>query len=128
MGCEIKLSKHQIQFIVECTITKGKLETFKALARKISTLIQEKEPSTQIYQWYINGEGTKCIIHEVYSDSEAMLAHGRMKDFRNLLTQLIKIAPITKFYILGELTEEASKAMTTVTGENRYASFTGFTR
>jgi quinol monooxygenase YgiN len=122
------MSQHHIHFIVECSIADGKLEIFQDLAREISTLIQEKEPTTQTYQWYINREGTKCIIHEVYPDSESMLAHGRVKNFRILLGQLVKIAPITQFYILGDLTDEATKAMATVAGENKYKSFTGFTR
>ena len=94
----------------------------------MSNLIQDNEPNTKTYQLYLNREVTKCIIHEVYPDSEVMLAHGRVKDFRKMLSQMVKIAPITSFYVLGDLTEEAKKVMTGSSGDNIYSSFTGFTR
>jgi quinol monooxygenase YgiN len=122
------MKQNQIHFFVECTISEGNLDNFKDIARKISTLIQDNEPNTKTYQWYLNREGTKCIIHEVYPDSEVMLAHGRVKDFRKMLSQMVKIAPITSFYVLGDLTEEAKKVMTGSSGDNIYSSFTGFTR
>ena len=122
------MKQNQIHFFVECTISEGNLDNFKDIARKISNLIQDNEPDTKTYQWYLNREGTKCIIHEVYPDSEVMLAHGRVTDFRKMLSQMVKIAPITSFYVLGDLTEEAKKVMTGSSGDNIYSSFTGFTR
>ncbi len=122
------MKQNQIHFFVECTISEGNLDNFKDIARKISNLIQDNEPDTKTYQWYLNREGTKCIIHEVYPDSEVMLAHGRVKDFRKMLSQMVKIAPITSFSVLGDLTEEAKKVMTGSSGDNIYSSFTGFTR
>lgn len=122
------MEQNQIHFFVECTISEGNLDNFKDKAREIITLIQDNEPNTKKYQWYLNREGTKCIIHEVYPDSEVMLAHGRVKDFRKMLSQMVKIAPITGFYVLGDLTEEAKQVMTGSSGDNIYASFAGFTR
>jgi len=122
------MKQNQINFFVECTISEGNLDNFKDIARKISNLIQDNEHDTKTYQWYLNREGTKCIIHEVYPDSEVMLAHGRVKDFRKMLSQMVKIAPITSFYVLGDLTEEAKKIMTGSSGDNIYSSFIGFTR
>ena len=122
------MKQNQIHFFVECTISEGNLDTFKDLAREIITLIQANEPNTKTYQWYLNQEGTKCIIHEVYPDSEVMLAHGRVKEFSKILSQMLKIAPITRFYVLGDLTEEAKKVMTTLSGDKIYPSFAGFTR
>ena len=126
--CEWELNQTPIHFIVECTIAEGRVETFQKVAREIITLIQETEPNTQIYQWYLNEAGTKCIIHEVYPDSETMLAHGQVKDFRILLSQLVKIAPITQFYILGDLSEKAKQRMAAVASENLCIPFAGFTR
>lgn len=121
------MKQNQIHFFVECTISEGNLESFKDIAREIITLIQDNEPNTKTYQWYLNHEGTKCIIHEVYPDSEVMLAHGRIKKFSKMLSQMLKIAPITRFYVLGDLTEEAKKVMTDVSGDSIYTSFAGFT-
>ena len=122
------MKENQIHFFVECTISEGNLDSFKDLAEEIITLIQDNEPNTKTYQWYLDREGTKCIIHEVYADSDVMRAHGRVKEFRKMLSQLVKIAPITRFYVLGDLTEEAKKVMTGLSGDNIYSSFAGFTR
>ena len=58
---------------VEFTINEGKREDFKKLIQKMAKTVQETEPDTITYQFYLNKDNTKCIVHETYSNSDAAL-------------------------------------------------------
>jgi len=58
---------------VEFTINEGKREDFKKLIQKMAKTVQETELDTITYQFYLNKDNTKCIVHETYSNSDAAL-------------------------------------------------------
>ena len=41
----------------------------------MSRVVEANEPDTVNYQFYLNRDGTSCIVHETYANSEAVLAH-----------------------------------------------------
>jgi quinol monooxygenase YgiN len=66
----------QIHFRAELAIEEGKIEDFKKLIQDMSKAVEANEPDTIEYRFYIDGSGTKCIVHETYRNSEAAIAHN----------------------------------------------------
>ena len=65
-----------INFRAEFTIEQGKVEEYKKLIQEMSRMVETNEPNTINYQFYLNKDETKCIVHESYTNSEAALAHN----------------------------------------------------
>jgi quinol monooxygenase YgiN len=58
---------NQIHFRAEFTIEEGKIEEYKKLIQSMSRVVEASEPDTVNYQFYLNRDETKCIVHETYS-------------------------------------------------------------
>jgi hypothetical protein len=58
------MDQNQIHFRAEFTIEEGKIEEYKKLVRNLSGVVKANEPDTINYQFYLNGDETKCIVHE----------------------------------------------------------------
>jgi quinol monooxygenase YgiN len=69
------MEHNQIHVRAEFTIEKGKTEEYKNLVQKMSRVVEDNEPDTINYQFYLNRSETKCIVHETYANSEAVIAH-----------------------------------------------------
>jgi len=39
-------------------------------------VVEANEPNTIDYQFYLNKAETKCMVHETYANSKAVLAHN----------------------------------------------------
>ena len=65
------MDNNQIHIRAEITIEEGKAEEFKKLVQDMSRTVEANEPDTIEYRFYINGSETKCIVHEIYRNSEA---------------------------------------------------------
>ena len=115
----------EIEFVVEWTVKPGKLEEFKKLAKIETSAVRAKEPKARRYQWYINGEKNRFLLTECYVDSDAMLAH--LKNLSPLLPELEKTADVTRFEILGNLTDEAEEAARLIHAK-RYVYWVGVNR
>jgi hypothetical protein len=57
------MQHNQIEFRAEFTIEQGKIEEYKELIREISRMVEANEPDTINYQFYLNRDETKCMIH-----------------------------------------------------------------
>ena len=66
---------NHIHVRAEFTIEKGKIEEFKKLIHDMSRMVENNEPDTLCYQFYLNRSGTTCLVHETYTNSESVLAH-----------------------------------------------------
>ena len=62
---------NQIHVRAEFTIEKGKIEEFKKLIQDMSRMVENNEPDTINYQFYLNRCETKCMVHETYTNSES---------------------------------------------------------
>jgi quinol monooxygenase YgiN len=122
------MEHQQIQWTVEFTIEKGKLEEFKKYIKEISDVVKRDEQGTKSYQWYLNDKDeTKCIVSESYESSDAALAHLNGNGVKTILVpKIFPIAKITRFEVYGDPSKELQEALTPF-GPEKYHFLTGFT-
>lgn len=65
----------RIDLIARFQIPQGRLEDLEPLAARCLAAVQEKDPGTLRYDWYLDETGTECVVVETYEDSDALLAH-----------------------------------------------------
>jgi quinol monooxygenase YgiN len=65
----------EIEGIARLRIHPGKLEEFKALQRQCMAIARSKDTGTLQYDVLFNDDGSECIVHERYRDSDALLEH-----------------------------------------------------
>jgi quinol monooxygenase YgiN len=118
---------NQIQFRAEFTIEEGKIEEYKKLVKKMSRVVEANEPDTINYQFCLNRDGTKCIVYETYSNSEAVFAHINGVASQTILPKIFNVSKISKFEVYGNPREELQKLLT-IFSPHIYTQFTGFTR
>lgn len=63
------INNTQREFRTEFTIKEGKLEEYKKLVQDMSKAVEANEPDTPNYQFYLNRDETKCIVHVTYRNS-----------------------------------------------------------
>ena len=121
-------SEHnQIHFRAEFTIEEGKIEEYKKLVRDMSRVVEANEPYTINYQFYLNRDETKCIVHETYANSEAVLAHFTGIASQTILPKIFGLSRISRFDVYGNPSTELQKVLTSF-GPQTFNLFTGFTR
>ena len=64
------MNNNQIHVRAEFNIENGKIEEFKKLIQDMSRMVENNEPDTINYQFYLNRSETKCMVHETYTNSE----------------------------------------------------------
>ncbi len=90
-------------------------------------MVESNEPDTIIYQFYLNRSETKCIIHETYANSEAVLAHNTGVASQILLPKIFNIPSIANFDVYGNPSEELQKDLKSFSTPT-FNLFTGFSR
>jgi quinol monooxygenase YgiN len=115
----------KVSYVIEITISDGKLDEFKSMAAGFISGVKEGEPDTLGYQWYLNEEGTRCILQETFSSSEAMLTH--LANVGPSLPELLAIAPITRVEVLGAVSDEAREALSALNAVH-FSHLAGFDR
>lgn len=89
-----------IRLIVRQGIMPGKLDEFKKLAEELTCGVEENEPTTLGYEWFIDEEGTSCYLNEYYGSSEDFLLH--FKGLGPKLHDMLAISPLQEMLVLGE--------------------------
>lgn len=121
------MDHNHIHFRAQFTIDEGKTEEFKGLIKEMSKTVQETEPDTITYQFYLNKDNTKCIVHETYVNSDAAFIHMNEIASKTILPKIFEIAKINRFDTYGQPSEELQKILTGF-GSQIYNLFTGFSR
>jgi quinol monooxygenase YgiN len=121
------MDQNQLHFRAEFTIEEGKREDFKELIQEMTRAVQENEPDTITYQFYLNKDNTKCIVHETYTNSDAAFTHMNGVTSKTILPKVFEIAKINRFDAYGTPSEELQKVLTSF-GSEIYNLFTGFSR
>jgi quinol monooxygenase YgiN len=116
-----------IDFKAEFTIKKEKIEEYKKLIQDMSRAVETNEPDTITYEFYLNTDETKCIVHETYRNSEAALAHNTGIASQTILPKILSISSISRFDVYGNPSEELQKQLTNFDAQT-YNLFTGFSR
>jgi len=121
-------SSSQIHFRAEFTIEEGRTEEYKKLVQEMSRVVQANEPDTIDYQVYLNRDDeTKCVVHETYTNSEAVLAHNAGVASQTILPKISKVARISKFDVYGNPNDELRKVLASFSPQI-YNLFAGFSR
>jgi len=81
-----------IRIVARTCIHPGKLEEFTKIAAACLASTR-RDPGTQSYEWYFNADRSKCVVIEVYDNSNAVLAH--VGNLGELLGQLMAVADMT---------------------------------
>ena len=127
--CGSNMKHNQIQFKAEFTIQEGKIEEFKTLVQEMSRVVETNEPYTIGYEFYLNREDeTKCIVQEIYTNSEAVFAHNAGVASQTILPKIFNVARISRFEVYGNPSEELQKLLTSSFSLQTYNLFTGFSR
>jgi quinol monooxygenase YgiN len=121
------MQHNQIEFRAEFTIEQGKIEEYKKLIREISRMVEANEPDTINYQFYLNRDETKCMVHETYANSEAVLAHNNGVASQTILPKVFLVATISRFDVYGNPSEELQKLLASF-GAQTFNLFVGFSR
>lgn len=116
-----------IHFRVEFYIEHGKKEEYKKLIKEMSKMVEANELDTINYQFYLNKEETKCIVHETYVNSEAALAHNDGIASRTILPKIFSLAKVSRFEVYGDPSEELKKLLGSF-GAQTFSLFAGFSR
>ena len=95
--------------IVRQGIKKGDLETFRTNAEKLTSMVENTEPDTLCYDWYVNENGTDCYLVETYVNSDAFLLH--LAHLTEVLRSLPATGPITEVLVLGSPSAQAREAL-----------------
>ena len=93
----------------------------------MSTTVEANEPDTIDYQFYLIRDGTKCIVHETYANSEAALAHTTGVASQTILPKVFNVSRISRFEVYGNPNMELQMALTSFNPQT-YNLFTGFSR
>ena len=95
------MDHNHIHLRAEFTLEEGKREDFKELIQEMARSVQETEPDTITYQFYLNKDNTKCIVHETYANSDAAFTHMNGIASKTILPKILEIAKINRFDSYG---------------------------
>jgi quinol monooxygenase YgiN len=122
------MDPNYLHFRAEFTIDERKREDFKNLIQEMARTVQETEPDTITYQFYLNNkDNTKCIVHETYANSDAAFTHMNGLASKTILPKIFEVAKINRFDAYGNPSEELQKVLASF-GSTFYNLFTGFSR
>ena len=116
-----------IHIRAEFIIEKDNVEQYKMLIREMSNFVETNEPSTLVYQFYLNGDGTKCMVHETYVDSNAVLSHNDSTASKTILPKIFNIAKLNTIDVYGNPSTELKKLLASFNSQI-FNLYTGFSR
>ena len=116
-----------IHFRAEFTIEHRKIQEYKKLIQEMSRMVEANEPDTINYQFYLNKDETRCIVHETYVNSEAALAHNNGVASRTILSKIFSLAKLSRFDVYGNPSEKLQKLLANLSAET-FNLFAGFSR
>jgi len=95
-----------LELVFTFKVKEGKLEQFEKVLEQLLATTTERDPGTLIFNVYKNSDGTWCM-YERYVDEEAFARHKEIAG--QTLTAWFEVTEIQKFFVLGAISDEASK-------------------
>ena len=120
------MTKPGVYFIVDLAIADGKLRAFQTIAQAMVEGTQQ-EPGALAYEFYFDTDQKQCRLIEIYSDSNAALAHCQGRVVQELVPKLLAVSSLTGFSVYGDLNDETAGLLTQV-GAQLYPTSQGFNR
>ena len=97
----------EIKAIATFKINEGELNRFKQLCEQMIAIVEENDPGTTTYDWYLDEDNMECTVFETYVDSDAVLAH--LTNVGEYLAELMEVSNLT-IELYGSPNEELLKA------------------
>jgi quinol monooxygenase YgiN len=94
--------------VVAFQLRAGRRAEFERVVRRFVARVEEREPGTVRYEWFVSEDGERCRIVEEYADEPALLAH--LDNIRDLYPELFAVADVTSIEVLGAVTETVKEA------------------
>ncbi|MDF0682357.1 MAG: hypothetical protein P0116_15480 [Candidatus Nitrosocosmicus sp.] len=69
-------------------------------------MVQINEPNTLAYEAHFNEDGTKCMVHETYVDSKAVLSHNDSISSKTILPRIFNISKLDTLDVYGNPNNE----------------------
>jgi quinol monooxygenase YgiN len=85
------------------TISQRKIEEFKGLVEEMSKAVENNEPGTKRYQFYLNEDETQCVLNESYINLEAVLAHLKGAAFLTIFPKIFNICKIDRVEVFVDI-------------------------
>ena len=105
------MTKPGVYFIVDLDISAGKVDEFQAIAEEMVAGTQQ-EPGALGYEFYLDEDQRHCRLIEVYSNSDAALAHCKGHVVQQLVPKLLSVSSLAGFSVYGDLTPETADILT----------------
>jgi len=83
----------ELRVVARFKIHEGKLEDFKSVAQACLDSVVQKDKGTLQYDWFINDSNTESVVHELYPDSDALLAH--VTNLGAILGEIMAVADLS---------------------------------
>ena len=93
----------------QLSISDGKLEDFKSIVNTMVEITELNEPSTLVYEYHINEDGTECHLLETFKDSDAFMAH--LANVGHLFDTLFESVIMARAKIFGSPSTELKQAL-----------------
>lgn len=100
-----------IHIRAEFTIENDNVEQYKKLIEEMSNMVQISEPNTLVYEAYFNEDGTKCMVHEIYVDSKAVLSHNDSTASKTILPRIFRISRLDALDVYGNPNNELKELL-----------------
>ena len=78
----------------------------------MSRVVEANEPDTISYRFYFDRNETKCVVHEIYANSEAVFAHNNGLASQTILPKIFSVSRIMKFEVYGNPNKKLQKILT----------------
>ena len=120
------MTKPGVYFIVDLNIADGKTGEFQAIAEEMVAGTQQ-EPGALGYEFYLDEDRRHCRLIEIYSHSDAALAHCKGGVVQQLVPKLLTVSSITDFSVYGDLSPETADILSNA-GARLFQTWQGFNR
>jgi len=99
-----------IFWLLALNVKEGKLENFKKLMNEMVDFVNQNEPDTSNYEWFLSDDEKTCHICERYNDSAAVMTH--LKGFgENFAERFMGCLEPTGFTVYGNPGADVKEAL-----------------
>lgn len=93
------------------TWTINDAKAFRARAEETSKAIQESEPGTVVYEWFLSDDEKTATIHEWFVGNEGAKAHLGGLAVTKFLPLLMESSQLTSAHVFGDVDDELRAAL-----------------
>ena len=115
----------QVIFVDRFQVQEGKLENFRRYARELAEFVEQNEPGTTSFNYYLDKDGAKGTAIFVFSNAEALDLHLGLASSR--FQGGYELVSATEIELLGS-PSEAATAMAASFNASLKTALAGFSR